>query len=138
MGSDRRNRDWDFEDGVWKLIGGLLAAGVALYVYPQSLGAFVGAGVASFHPWRFDDREDRRYWRTIAGWSIAAGLALAAAYALLHTTLGADVELRRFHRQWGAGHLSAAALINHPWAWLPLATAAALVAAGGTILWRAR
>ncbi|MDX6584273.1 MAG: hypothetical protein QOI10_3457 [Solirubrobacterales bacterium] len=138
MGSERRNKDQEFEEAVAKLIGGLLVAGLALYVYPQSLGAFAGAVVGGAYPWRFDDRVDRRHWRVAAGWLIAAGLALAAAYLLFHAALGADAELRRFDRQWGPGHLSAAALIDHPWAWLPLATAAALVAAGGAILWRAR
>lgn len=137
MRSDHRDRDREFEEGLAKLIGGLVLAALAL-VYPQSLGGLVGFGVGAAYPWRLGDREDRRYWRTIAGWSIAAGLAVAGAYVLLHTALGADAELRRFHRQWGLGHLSVAALIDHPWAWLPLATAAALVAAGGAILWRAR
>jgi hypothetical protein len=137
MRSDRPAKDQQFDEGVAKLIGALLAAALAL-LYPQSLGAVIGAAAGAAHPWRFDDHGDRRYWRALAGWSIGAGVCLAAAYALLATTLGADAELRRFHRQWAWGHLSAAALIDHPWAWLPLASAAALVAAGGAILWRAR
>jgi hypothetical protein len=137
MRSDRQAKDQLLDEGFAKLIGALLAAALAL-LYPQSLGTMIGAAVGAAHPWRFDDRADRRYWRALAGWSIAAGIALAAAYALLATTLGVDVELRRFHRQWAWGHLSGAAFIDHPWAWLPLASAAALVAGGGAILWRAR
>ena len=137
MRSDRRDGDREFEDRLGKLIGLCVLCGVAL-LYPQSLGGLVGAAVGGGCPWRFGDREDRRYWRTIAGWSIATGLAVAGAYILLASAFGADVELRRFHRQWGWGHFSGAALIDHPWAWVPLATAAALVAAGGAILWRAR
>lgn len=137
MRSDRRDRDREFEDRIGKLIGLVALAFLAL-VYPQSLGGLVGFGVGAGYPLRPGDREDRRYWRTVGGWSIAAGLAVAGAYVLLAGPFGADAELRRFHRQWGWGHFTGAALIDHPWAWLPLATAAALVAGGGAIIWRAR
>lgn len=138
MGSDRRNGDRDFNEAIGIGIGALGVVWFALHVYPQSLAAFVGAVVAGAHPWRFDDRGGRRSWRAVAGWSIAAGLALLAAYLLVDSTIGADTELRRFQRQWRAGHLFAGALIAHPWGWVPLASAAALAAFGGAILWRAR
>ena len=137
MRSDRRDRDREFEDRLGKLTGLGVLCGLAL-VYPQSLGGLVGAAVGGACPWRFEDRDDRRYWRTVAGWSIAAGLAVAGAYVLLASPLGADAELRRFHRQWGWGHFSGAAWIDHPWAWVPLAAATALVAAGAAIIWRTR
>lgn len=137
MRSDRQTKDQQLDEGVAKLIGALLGAALAL-LYPQSLGAMIGAAAGAAHPWSFDDHADRHYWRALAGWSIAAGVTLAAAYALVATSLGVDVELWRFHRQWAWGHLSGAAFVDHPWAWLPLASAAALVGAGGAILWRTR
>jgi hypothetical protein len=138
MGLDGRSRNRDLDEAI--AIGGLvlILLGFAVYVYPQSFGAFLGAIAAATYPWRFDDREDRLYWRGVAGWSIAAGLALAGAFSYQHPALGVDAELRRFDRQWGPGHLSVAPWIDHPWAWLPLFFAVALVTAGGAILWRAR
>ena len=106
------------------LIGALLVSGLAFYVYPQSLGALVGGFAGAAYPPSFDDREDRRYWRAFGGWLIAAGVTLTGAYFLVHSLVGADVELRRFDRQWGPGQLTASPWVDHPWAWLPLFSAA--------------
>lgn len=110
---------------------------LCLYVLPQSFGAAVGVIAAGVHPWNIQGNDERRHWRSVAGWSIAAGTALAAAYALLYVPIAADVELRRFRRGWNFGHLDPAAWVAHPWAWLPLASAVALIAYGGCLIWKA-
>ena len=137
MGSDR-TPDREFEEALGKLIGALILAALALYAYPQSLGAFIGCFAASCYPTGFDDRADRRYWQGLAGWSIGAALAVGGAYLVLASPIGADAQWRRFDRKWGPGSLDVSALVEHPWAWLPLASAAALVGFGAAILWRAR
>jgi hypothetical protein len=137
MNSHKSQADREWEEAVAKTVGALAVAFLCLYVVPQSFGAAVGALAAGFHPWSIEGNDEWRHWRFIAGWSIAAGIALAAAYALLLTPIGADVELRRFHRNWKYGHLDAGAWIAHPWAWLPLASAVALLAYGGCLIWKA-
>lgn len=137
MNSHKSHADREWEEAVGKTIGALVAAFLCLYVVPQSFGAAVGALAAGFHPWSIDGKDEKRHWRFTAGWSIAAGIALAAAYGLLCSPIGADVELRRFHRNWKFGHLDAGAWIAHPWGWLPLASAVALIAYGGCLIWKA-
>jgi hypothetical protein len=110
---------------------------LCLYVLPQSFGAAVGVIAAGIHPWSIQGNDERRHWRSVASWSIAAGIALAAAYALLSAPIAADVELRRFRRGWNFGHLDPAAWVAHPWAWLPPASAVALIAYGGSLIWKA-
>ena len=83
-------------------------------------------------------RRERRRWRATGWWLIGAGLAVGAAYFALFSVIGADAQWRRFDRKWGFGHLDASALAEHPWAWLPIGAALAIVAAGATILWRTR
>lgn len=137
MNSHKSQADREGKEAAEKAFCALAAAFLCLYVVPQSFGAAVGALAAGFHPWSIDGNDERRHWRYVAGWSIAAGIALAAAYAVLFTPIGADVELRRFHRNWKFGHLDAGAWIAHPWGWLPLASAVALIAYGGALIWKA-
>lgn len=133
--SSPADREW--EETVGKAVGAVVAAFLCLYVIPQSFGAAVGAIAAGIHPWTIHGNDERRYWRSVAAWSITAGIALAAAYVLLCNPVGADVELRRFHRNWNHGTLDPDAWVAHPWAWLPLASAVALAAYGGCLIWKA-
>lgn len=137
MRSQNSPADRKRQEMVEKSVGALVAAGLCLYVIPQSVGAVVGILAAGIHPWRIDGNDERRHWRAVAGWSIGAGIALAAAYALLCAPIGADVELRRFHRNWKLGHLDSGAWVAHPWAWLPLVAAVALATYGGCLIWKA-
>jgi hypothetical protein len=137
MNSHKSPADREWEEILEKAAGAVVALFLCLYVVPQSFGAAVGVIAAGIHPWNIQGNDQRRHWRAVAGWSIAAGIALAAAYALLFTPLGADVELRRFQRNWNHGHLDPEAWVAHPWAWLPLASAVALIAYGGFVIWKA-
>jgi hypothetical protein len=139
VGPDRTRRDRQFEDTVGKWVGAGVAAFLAYNVWPQSLGGLIGFLAAALpSQMGFDDRADRRWWRVLAGWSIAAALALGAAYVLVALRLGAEVEWRRFDRNWGPGEHSLSAWLDHPWAWLPLAAAAAFLVFGIATLLRAR
>ncbi len=134
MNSHKSPADREWKEGA---LCALAALGLCLYVVPQSFGVAVGVIAAGIHPWNIQGTDERRHWLFIAGWSIAAGIALAAAYALLYAPIGADVEQRGFHRNWRHGHLDPGAWVAHPWAWLPLACALALIAYGGFVIWKA-
>lgn len=138
MQSRKPQSDRGLDEGGWLLIGALLVAGLALYAYPQVLGSAFGMLAAGIHPLKIEGEDERRHWRSVAGWSIGAGITLAAAFVLLSGPLGADVEMRRFNRNWGPSHLDPSALAAHPWAWVPLGVAAALAAYGVALLYRNR
>ena len=133
-----RGIDREREDALGKVVGVVGATFIALYGFPQVLLAAVGVLAGACCPSTFDDRRERAWWRATGWWLIGAGLAAGAAYFALFSVIGADVQLRRFDRKWGFGHLDASALAEHPWAWLPIGAALAIVAAGATILWRTR
>jgi hypothetical protein len=137
MDSHRSPADRERKEMLERAVCALAGLFLCLYVLPQSFGAAVGVIAAGIHPWNIQGNDERRHWRSVATWSIAAGVALAAAYAVLFTPIGADAELRRFHRNWKLGRLDAGAWIAHPWAWLPLASAVALIAYGGCLIWKA-
>lgn len=122
-------RDRDNDDALTYGLAAVLGGAIALYGYPQIFGLALGALVGVLVPWHNPtDPDDKRHWRKVAAVAIVCALVIAAAYFLVLWDHGVAAELRRFDRNWGIGELSLQTLVDHPWAWLPLFCALALIA----------
>ena len=134
-----RSRHEQRREDALAILGGTFGV-IALVAYglPQLTGALVGWLGAAAYPWRRPEGEDRRYWRATGCWALVAASALVAAYFLLDASLGADREFRRWNRNWGLGETDLSAMLDHPWAWVPLFAAAAFAGYGVAMIWRMR
>lgn len=121
-------------------LAGVLAGGFVIFAVPGiAIGAVVGGLVGATVPWKVAaGKASKARWRRRGQRTVAYGFGLVGAYLLMGGTIGVDIQQRRFGRKWSLGDPEPTAFAAHPWAWLPIAVAAAACCWGALVWWRSR
>lgn len=135
--NDRERRA---SDEVGYIVGAAVLSGILIWGYPQvGIGIAVGTLCAIPTLSRLAcGAADREEWRSRAVWIAVSGVVVALAYFLLGGSVGADVEARRFDRNWSLRDTDWGVFVEYPWAWIPVAAATALVGFAALSYWAAR